>query len=100
MKIQKIFYVSNNWLWILVSEDGEDYFYRYDQLSKLRKIEKREREKEGKTIEDLKGLNIKLLKNPCNGFFLAQYLKEEKWIQLLCQNYYLDPTMKKHIVNR
>jgi hypothetical protein len=100
MKLKKVFYFSNHWLWILVSENGEEYFYRFDQIKKLEKIEKRKREKEKKTMEDLKQLKIKLLKNSCNGFYLAQYLKEEKWTELLCQNYCLDPITKKHIVNR
>lgn len=85
----------------MVSENGADYFYRFDQIRKMKSIEKRIREKETKTIENLKQLNVQIIKNTCNGFYLGQILKEKKWTQLIpCQCYYLDPTMKKHIVNR
>jgi hypothetical protein len=98
MKLKKVYFFSNQWLWILVTKNGLDYFYRFDQIKGLTSIEKRMRERETKTIDNLKQLNIKITKNTCKGFYVAQYLKEKKWTQLLCQTYCLDPNiLKKHI---
>jgi hypothetical protein len=100
MQIKEVYYFSNQWLWILISENGSDYFYRFDQIRKLNTIEKRMRERETKTIKNLRQLKVKIIKNTCNGFYLAQILKEKKWTQFVpYQPYYLDPTMTKHIVS-
>lgn len=99
MEFKKVYCFSNNWLWILVSEGEVNYFYRFDEIPDLMRIEKREREKEARIIADLAQMNILIVENKINGFYLSQKLKEEKWAEYLCQNYYLDPTIKKHTVN-
>jgi hypothetical protein len=83
----------------LYEENEKFYFYRFDQIIELNKIEKRQREQEAKTIANLRQLNIKIIENLTNGFYLAQELKKKKWKQYLCPNYCLDPKLKKHIVN-
>jgi hypothetical protein len=99
MKSKKIYYFSNNWLWVLYEDNGIDYFIRYDQIPELKKIERNARELEEKTINDLKKININTITNPVKGSFAEKELKLT-WKQYLNTNYYLDPTIVKHIANR
>lgn len=101
MKIKKTYWFANNWLWILVSEENQDYWLRFDQIKELITINNRLKELDDKTIENLEKLNIKIIKPPHQGELVAQYLRGEKWKQYIaqCPSCYLDPITVKHIVN-
>jgi hypothetical protein len=100
MKAKKTYFLSNNWLWVLYEDNGINYFIRYDQIPELNRIERKAKELEEKTINDLKKININTIKeNPIKGGFVEKELKLT-WQQYLNTNYYLDPTIVKHIANR
>lgn len=103
MQLKEIYCFSNNWLWILISENNQNYWLRFDQITNLKTIDNRLKERDQKTIDNLRQLNIKIINNPCHGELVAQHLKKEKWKQYLpapnCPNYSLAPTTVKHIEN-
>lgn len=103
MQIKEIYCFSNNWLWILISENNQNYWLRFDQITNLKTIDNRLKERDQKTIDNLKRLNIKIINNTPHGELVAKHLRKEKWTQYLpapnCPSYSLDPTIVKHIEN-